>query len=257
MFSKKTSDLADESFGLSLADCDNFMPTQEYTSRGFTVKHTSPFGYNYHTISCGKIWTATTAERQALCKLTSEIIVEYCKGKRLRSVLTVGLGSPSVTADSLGPRTVERLLITDSTMHESGINKMCAVTPGVPARTGIDTATTVRAIAEQTKAELIITVDSLSALSSDRLCSVIQITNHGVIPGSAVSHSSGEISEQTMPCSVISIGVPTVIRADLLSGNEKDNSLLVSSVDTDIAVDCYASIIGGAINLFHIGNTSA
>jgi len=256
MFTKKISDLADESFGLDLAKGEAFSDVKEYISHGFGVRQAGLLGYSYHTLSGGQFWTSDTAERQALCRLIAKIITAYCEAAPVTSVLTVGLGSSSVTADSLGPRTAERILVTDSVMHERGIAKMCAVVPGVSARTGIDTAAAVRAIAEQVKAELIITVDSLSAISSDRLCKVVQITNHGVIPGSAMSHSSGEISEKTMPCPVISVGVPTVIRADLLSGNEKDRSLLVSSVDTDIAVDCYASIIGGAINLFHIGNTA-
>lgn len=256
MFTKKTSDLAEESFGLPFPQDNGFSSVREYSSHGFTLKCASLNGYGYHTVFCGKIWTADTSKRHALCRLIAEVITGYCREKKPRTVLTVGLGSPTATADSLGPRTTERILITDSAMHESGIPKMCAMTPGVPGRTGIDTATATRAIAEQTEAELIIAVDSLSAISPDRLCTVVQITDHGVIPGSAMSHSSGEISKRTMPCPVISVGVPTVIRADLLSGSEKDRSLLVSSVDTDIAVDCYASIIGGAINLFHIGNTS-
>ena len=250
MSENRTSDLAEESFGNNEGDGCGFSDVREYSRRGFSVRQADILGHRYHTVTSGRIWLGDTSERQELCRLIAEIITEYCSPKTVRSTLTVGLGSPSVTADSLGPRTAERILVTDGNFP-----KMCTFVPGVPARTGIDTAAAVRAIAEQIKADLIVTVDSLSALSPDRLCTVVQITDHGVVPGSAVSHSSGEISGETMPCPVISVGVPTVIRADLLSGNNKDRGLLVSSVDTDVAISCYASVIGGAINLSHIGNT--
>ncbi len=254
MLRSRTSDLAAENFGLETASSLHFPKPREYVRYGFGVSIASRFGHSYHTVTSGRIWADDTAKRQLLCKLIAEIITEYREHARGAATLTVGLGSASITADSLGSLTVDRVLVTDAEMQKSGLAKMCAINPGVPAKTGLDTAVTVREIAKQSSAELIITVDSLSAVSPDRLCTVVQITDCGVVPGSALSHSSGEISTSTMPCPVISIGVPTVIRADLLSGNKSDSRLLVSPADTDVAVSCYASIIAGGINLAHMGN---
>ena len=254
MLKKRKSDLAEEFFGLEPAARVHFTNTLTSEKYGFKITAASHLGYSYQTVSCGKIWLEGTEDRRRLCSLIAEIISEYRGHDRSVAILTVGLGSESVTADSLGSLAADRIAVTSGEGEKLGVSKMCVIKPGVPARTGLDTAKTVRSIAEQTEAGLIITVDSLSAISPDRLCTALQISDCGVIPGSALSHSSGEISSRTMPCPVISIGVPTVIRADLLSGNERDRGLLVSPSDIDVAVSCYASIIAGGINLAHLGN---
>ena len=98
------------------------------------------------------------------------------------------------------------------------------------------------------------TVDSLTARTRERLGTLVQVTDCGVTPGSALSHASGEISERTMPCPVLSLGVPTVIRSDVLAGQEDGDPMFVSRADTDAMVTAYARILASAINGAFSGN---
>ena len=219
---------------------------------GFKITNSEHEGARYSTVTAGNIWLAEAEDRRRLRSCLSKLITRHSSGRKT-PVLVVGIGNTALTADSLGPIAASRITVTDTVMLELGFPKICAVTPGVPARTGLDTAHTVKSIADQTKAELIIAIDSLCAVSPERRGTVVQISECGISPGSAFSRTSGEISTSTMPCPVISIGVPTVIRAEALSP-ELNSALLVSPSDCDIMVDCYASIISGAVNSALLGN---
>lgn len=223
--------------------------TESYDD-GFAVISSTHENNSYSTLICDKIWADTTERRRALVRLTSKHIHRHCCTEAPKAVLVVGLGSAVLTSDSLGPSAASRIIVNPEFSPALPMPRVSVISPGVPAKTGIDTAVIVRSIAKEVGAELIITVDSLSATSAERLCRVIQITDCGITPGSALAHSSGEISKSTMPCPVISIGVPTVIRGETLSQSPDHRDLLVSPADADIALDCYAAIIGSAINSF-------
>ena len=119
----------------------------------------------------------------------------------------------------------------------------------------------ISALAERTGAALIVTVDALCARTGSRLGTVAQITDCGLIPGSALRHSSGAVTRGTMPCPVLSVGVPTVVRASALPadpGTEKEAPpappLFVTRADTEAMVSCYASLIASAVNGAFSGN---
>lgn len=73
-------------------------------------------------------------------------------------------------------------------------------------------------------------------------------------PGSALPHTASPITRETMPCPVISLGVPMVIRADLLSDDFADEPMFVTRAETDAIADCYAGVLAGSINLALSGN---
>jgi hypothetical protein len=53
---------------------------------------------------------------------------------------------------------------------------------------------------------------------------------------------------------VISVGVPMVIRADLLDDSFAGEPMFVTRAEADAAADCYAGVIAGAVNLALSGN---
>ena len=110
-------------------------------------------------------------------------------------------------------------------------------------------------LADHTDADLILTVDSVAAQTQERLQTVLQITDAGMTPGSAMSHTSGGITRETMRRPVVSVGVPMVIRADLLNDEFSAEPMFVTRAETDIIGDCYASVIAGAVNLALSGNS--
>ncbi|MBQ8325759.1 MAG: GPR endopeptidase [Lachnospiraceae bacterium] len=150
-----------------------------------------------------------------------------------KSILVVGLGNREVTADALGPRSVDNLLITRHVMEQFGpaaydkdkMHKISAIVPGVMARTGMEACEIVRGIVEQTKPDVIVAIDALAARSTKRLNRTIQITNTGIHPGSGVGNHRNALTEESLSIPVIAIGIPTVVDAasivnDVLEKNQ-------------------------------------
>lgn len=150
-----------------------------------------------------------------------------------KSILVVGLGNRDVTADALGPRSVDNLLITRHVMEQFGpaaydkdkMHKISAIVPGVMARTGMEACEIVRGIVEQTKPDVIVAIDALAARSTKRLNRTIQITNTGIHPGSGVGNHRNALTEESLSLPVIAIGIPTVVDAasivnDVLEKNQ-------------------------------------
>lgn len=142
-----------------------------------------------------------------------------------QSILVVGLGNRDVTADSLGPRVTDNLLITRQVLKEFGaaaydrekMHLVSAVVPGVMAATGMETAEIIRGVAGQTKPDAVVVIDALAARSTRRLNRTIQITNTGIHPGSGVGNHRDAITAQTIDVPVvIAIGIPTVVDAQTI-----------------------------------------
>lgn len=210
-----------------------------------------------HTVLCGTAWLSPAEYRARLSRLLASLLEEYLEHAGTGpspTVLAVGLGNPASAPDALGSAAVDRLFVPDPMMRDMGLPALCTLKPSVPARSGWDTADLVRAAAEAVQADVILTVDALAARDRTRLQTVIQIGNLGITPGSALSHTSGEISSRTMPCPVISLGIPTVIRSDVLTGRTEEEILLVTRADADRITECYGAILASAINRAVLGN---
>ena len=138
-----------------------------------------------------------------------------------QSVLVVGLGNREVTADSLGPQTVDNLCITRHIIREYGkaayncerMNQVSALGPGVMARTGMETAEIVKGVVEETAPDVLIVIDALAARSIKRLNRTIQITNTGIQPGSGVGNHRNALTVESLGVPVIAVGIPTVVDA--------------------------------------------
>ncbi|NLY30560.1 MAG: GPR endopeptidase [Firmicutes bacterium] len=134
-------------------------------------------------------------------------------------VLVVGLGNWNATPDALGPRVINKLLVTRHlfTMAppelRGGLRPVAALAPGVLGITGIETGETIQGVVEKVKPKLIICIDALASRSTERLCTTIQIADTGIHPGSGIGNTRMGITSQTMGVPVVAIGVPTVIHA--------------------------------------------
>lgn len=152
------------------------------------------------------------------------------------SVLVVGLGNQEVTPDALGPLAVDNLCITRHITKEYGKDVwgekgkvvVSSLTPGVMAKTGMETAEIVKGVVDETKPDVVIVIDSLAARSTKRLNTTIQITNTGIAPGSGVGNHRNSISSESMGVPVIAVGVPTVVEAATIVVDTMEN--LVSAL---------------------------
>lgn len=151
---------------------------------------------------------------------------------RNAKVLVAGLGNAGVTADSLGPKVVEKLYVTRHLKKEGLLNsamELSAIAPGVMAQTGIETSEILEALVEKTKPDFMIAIDALAARSSNRLNRTIQISDTGIAPGSGVGNHRNEITKHTVGIPVLAVGVPTVISVpaiinDLLENEDQEKA---------------------------------
>ncbi len=257
--SSRTSDLMIERFGLDASEPIHTFPWKTSVRMGFSVHHAVSGNTRCHTVVTGKLWQSPIDDRRRCIRLCAELLREYLHSAgvcRDAHILVAGIGNPNIASDAVGPKTCDRIVVTrgDHLLTGLGFPEISAVRPGVPSRTGVDTAEQIALLADHTDADLILTVDSVAARTHERLQTVLQITDAGMTPGSAMSHTSGGITRETMHRPVLSVGVPMVIRADLLNDEFSGEPMFVTRAEADIIGDCYASVIAGAVNLALSGN---
>ena len=184
---------------------------------------------------------------------------ELLRGKKAEHMLVIGLGNREVTADAIGPLTVDRLLITRQYFQEEeskeAVSKryrqVSALVPGVMAQTGMETMELVQGIVEKTAPDVVLVVDALAARSPKRLNTTIQLTDTGIRPGAGVGNDRKELSEKTLGCPVIALGVPTVLDAMTIAKEEvaqEVKELFVMPRNIDSAVQYVSELLAGGIN---------
>lgn len=179
-------------------------------------------------------------------------------------VLAAGLGNPAMTADALGPRMLDHLLVTRHLKEVlPGFRSVAGLGAGVLGSTGMEAAEWVRGAADHVKPAAVVVVDALAARSLDRLCSSVQISDTGLIPGSGVGNHRLALNQAGLGVPVVSVGVPTVVSVetaarDLLTqagGDEEKipdlqgKGLFVTPESIDRKVQELAKVIGYGVNL--------
>jgi len=153
-------------------------------------------------------------------KVFSEKLSELLEKTNIRenqTCLVVGLGNSKSTPDSLGPLSINNILVTNHLFLlgevEKGFRSVSAITPGVLGQTGLETSEVVESIVNKFKPDFLIVIDALASQSIERVNRTIQMTDTGIHPGSGVGNSRKEISKDTLKIPCIAIGVPTVVDA--------------------------------------------
>lgn len=133
------------------------------------------------------------------------------------SCLILGLGNIDSTPDSLGPQSINNILVTrhlfDLTKVEDGFRNVSAISPGVTGNTGIETSDIILGVIDKIKPDFVIAIDALASQSVERVNRTIQMTDTGIHPGSGIGNNRKEISKAILKIPVIAIGVPTVVDA--------------------------------------------
>ncbi len=132
-------------------------------------------------------------------------------------VLVVGLGNRNITADALGPKTLDRIKVTGQYFkaykkkYDEDFNEVSILEPGVLGTTGIETVDTIAGVVEKIKPSLLIIIDALASRKMRRLCAVVQITDAGIEPGSGIGNMQGSLNKETIGTKVLALGIPTVV----------------------------------------------
>lgn len=227
----------------------------------------------YITVESGKFWLADGAEfENAAEAISAELKKLLPQGSGC--VLAAGLGNRDITADSIGPRCVEKLLVTRHLREMApelyagaGFSELAAVAPGVLGQTGIESAAIVEGVCRMIKPKCVIVIDSLASRRLERLCTTVQLSDSGISPGSGVFNRRAELNSRTLGAPVVSVGVPTVVDAATLAldlfdaagasipreaaeklANGGGGSLFVTPKDSDISARETARLIAYSIN---------
>lgn len=194
-------------------------------------------------------------------------------GKKPSCVLVAGLGNREITADNIGPKTVDRLNVTRHLKEQSPelfenywCSPLCAIAPGVLGQTGIESAEIISAVCNYAKPDVVIAIDALAARATERLGATVQISDNGIFPGSGIGNRRSEISRKTLGIPVIAIGIPTVVNSSTLVYDalckagydsvdeniqrvlKSGESFFVSPKQSDLISESAAEILSGAIN---------
>lgn len=157
-------------------------------------------------------------------------------------LLTVGLGNPDITQDSLGSACV-RLMAAKSGSRYS----LAVIETDVAAKTGLETAGLVKAAAKEFSADCVIAVDALACANPDYIGKTVQITDAGLIPGSGANSRGKELSRERLGIPIAAVGVPTVTALSSLTDTKPSRDYLVSAPDSNILVRIWAEVIADAI----------
>lgn len=173
--------------------------------------------------------------------------------KRKR-ILVVGLGNDAHTADSIGPKILEKLQV-NAHLKMLGItpkgNIITALEPGVLGRTGIETRRIVEAVTIETKPDIVVLLDALVTDSIFELCHSIVITDEGLAPGSGLKAANFEINEQTLGVPVLTIGIPTALE---VCPKGQTCKFLMSPADIDTFVGELAEVLARSLNKAFLTN---
>lgn len=275
------SDLACERTGAAAAGTNRASNTRDRL--GFTVSEVVIKGEDYPagryvTVNIGNIRMEDDSRLSdcitVLAEELSAFVEEYTNGKdpQDRCIMVAGLGNRFITADSLGPLTVDKLTVTGHMrggggyFDSAGISHLYAVQPGVLGQTGIEAAELIRGAVEAAKPDVVIAVDALAARSTERLATTVQISDAGICPGSGIGNKRVAINRETVGCPVIALGIPTVVDSATLVWDaletagidevapelhrvlENGRSFFVSPKDSDIIAEELSSLLASTVD---------
>ncbi len=237
------------------------------TSRAGETALGKPRG-TYITVELGQVLRREKGSFESAAQCIADYLREMLKLSNHLPVLVAGLGNREVTPDAIGPLAADHILVTRhmvETVPETfgEFRPVSATVPGVLGTTGVESAETVRALAERIGAAAVIAVDALAARDTGRLCSTLQICDTGISPGSGIGNRRSALDQKAIGCPVIALGVPTVTDAATMASDlfqragmeveeetlrKVSTGMIVTSGDIDRRVREIARVLSYAIN---------
>lgn len=198
----------------------------------------------------------STEDYENVCRMLSDDLREMCGNSK--KILVIGLGNRAITPDALGGEVVDKLLITSHMkkympeVFGDDYSDVSAIAPGVMGTTGLETVDIVKGVMDTAKPDTIIAIDALAGADINRVTTSIQIADTGIAPGSGVGNHRNGLNHDSLGVKVIAVGVPTVIAAELLGGEniaEEFRSLMVTTNDIDAVIKRMSKTVANGINL--------
>ena len=210
---------------------------------------------NYVTVEFDKIYKIDEVDFESVVSVVTDILKQYTDKYKNKRILIVGIGNREITADSIGPKTIDRIIVTRGLENtefvgEGLFGNVSAICTDVFGNTGVESAEIVEGIGKTLSPSLIIVVDSLATVKLDRLCKTVQISDTSISPGGGIENERKTISSHRLGIPIVSIGVPTVIDTSLLvkESDERLDSLITIPSQIETATDLGAKLIAFSIN---------
>ncbi|HBL83823.1 MAG: hypothetical protein A2Y17_08215 [Clostridiales bacterium GWF2_38_85] len=234
----------------------------------------------YITVDVGRVWQYDSVRFNKIAKILSNQLKKLLP-EGDGTVLIAGLGNENITADSIGPKIIEGIIVSHhikvlnrELYDKIGFSDVAAFAPGVLGQTGIESAEIIKSVAEKANPSCIIVIDALSSRRLARLATTVQIADSGIAPGSGVNNSRARLDKTTLGVPVISIGIPTVVDAatlayDLIeevskkenvamtiseevlnkSLTENSRNFFITPKETDVIIKSGAKLLSTALNM--------
>lgn len=212
----------------------------------------------YITVEFDKIYKIDDDAFEAVVDVVSNVLKEFTDGHQKKRILVVGIGNREITADSIGPKTIDRIIVTRGLENTGFIDEGCfgnisALCTDVFGKTGIESAEMIEGVSKIICPSLIIVVDSLATTKLERLCKTVQISDTSISPGGGVENQRKKIASDMLGIPLVSIGVPTVINTSLLIDEPNkledfDDTLITVPSQIGTATDLGAKLIAFSIN---------
>lgn len=202
---------------------NTYLTVVEITNAKGAEQMGRPIG-TYITLESEFIKENDIEAHENLIEILSKKIKKLCP-KNLNTTLVIGLGNLHITPDSLGPKAIDKILVTrhikDTVPDDinNSVASVAALAPGVMGMTGIETVEVVKGVTDRVKPDLVIAIDALAARKVSRVNSTIQLSNTGVAPGAGVGNKRKTLNEDSLGVPVIAIGVPTVVDAATMAND--------------------------------------
>ena len=165
------------------------------------------------------------------------------------AIMVVGLGNRDITPDAVGPLTLASVIVTRhlTKSKSDGFRRFTTVSafePGVLGTTGIESLELVKAALSRSDAKCVIVVDALASCEPERICTTVQITDTGIVPGSGVGNRRSAFDREALGVPVFAIGVPTVMDASTLGSAHVQSASVQELIVTPRAIDTRVREIG-------------
>ncbi len=233
---------------------DDIKTTKKEEKNGIIILNSESKTNKYTTIFFKDI-----TDKDAFMKLQKVLeneLKKYIKPNKQDKILVIGLGNEKSTPDSLGPETLNHILVTRYLFLlgdvSEKVSNVSILKPDVIGNTGIESIDMIKCMIDQTKPTIVIAIDSLKANKMERLVKTVQITDSGIHPGSGIYNNRGELSKNTMNCDVIAIGVPTVVDIDTIKNKNTEENFIVTPTNIDFLIEKLSYLLGNSLNhIFH------
>lgn len=158
------------------------------------------------------------------------------KIKKTSKILIVGIGNPSIVADSFGVLVAQKILIEPFKKK----NRLYKIVPNIFSNTGLNAYEIVHLIVEAFDISAVLLIDSLATQNFSRLGRSIQFNDAGLTPGSAMNNFGMALNRQTLHVPCICIGVPMLISSKMFF---KGDEVILTEKDAEEKVEFLSSLI--------------